>query len=242
MASPTLPNIPDPTRPRRKNTLKRADLAPGDCLCNHCSGKCCKYFTLPIDGPTSWDDYDEVGRYLDHGLTLVYVEKGTWYLVVMTRCGYLMQDNRCRVYLDRPKICRDYTTTECEYDEDWVFDKVFESAAQLLEYAEAVLPPRRRPKPSEPTDTRSFTLPIDPPTCWDDYDAIRWYLAHGSTLIFLRKARWYLQVMAGSERLDPANPLDKVFEAPEQIWEYAEAILPPRKRPPSSLTVISLAD
>jgi Fe-S-cluster containining protein len=153
LASRTPPTIPDPTRPRRKNTLKRADLAAGDCLCNHCSGKCCRYFTVELSPPDGWDDYDAIRWYLAHGRTLVYVEKETWYLVVMTRCKYLSKDDRCRIYLSRPKICRDYTTAECEYDEDWVFEKVFETPEQLWEYAEAVLPPRKRPKVTGPTLT-----------------------------------------------------------------------------------------
>ena len=147
MPSRTPPTIADPTRPRRKNTLKRAELAEGDCLCNHCSGKCCRYFTVELSPPDGWDDYDAIRWYLAHGRTLVYVEKETWYLVVMTRCKYLSKDDRCRIYLSRPKICRDYTTAECEYDEEWVFEKVFETPEQLWEYAEAVLPPRKRPKP-----------------------------------------------------------------------------------------------
>ncbi len=150
MASRTLPKIPDPTKPRRKNTLKRSELPAGDCLCNHCSGKCCRYFTVELSPPDGWDDYDAIRWYLAHGRTLVYVEKGTWYLVVMTRCKYLSKDDRCQIYLNRPKICRDYTTADCEYDEDWIFEKVFETAEQLWEYAEAVLPPRKPAKSASP--------------------------------------------------------------------------------------------
>jgi Fe-S-cluster containining protein len=128
----------------KKTKIRREDLAPGACLCDHCSGKCCRYFSLPIETPANWDDYDTIRWYLAHGQTLVYVEKATWYLVVMTRCKYLSRDDRCQIYLSRPRICREYTTDECEYDDDWIFEKVFETPEQLWEYAEAVLPPRRR--------------------------------------------------------------------------------------------------
>jgi Fe-S-cluster containining protein len=130
----------------KKTKIRREDLAPGACLCDHCSGKCCRYFSLPIETPANWDDYDTIRWYLAHGQTLVYVEKATWYLVVMTRCKYLSRDDRCQIYLSRPRICREYTTDECEYDDDWIFEKVFETPEQLWEYAEAVLPPRRRRK------------------------------------------------------------------------------------------------
>lgn len=149
----------------RKPRVRREDLAPGASLCDHCTGKCCRYFSLPIETPTTWDDYDSVRWYLAHGQTLVYVEKGTWYLVVLTRCQYLDVRNHCRIYHDRPKICRDYTTEECEYDEDWVFTKVFESPEQIWEYAEALLPARKRPRGSAPSAGPLLELgppPVEP--------------------------------------------------------------------------------
>jgi Fe-S-cluster containining protein len=127
-----------------KVKVTRENIPAGTCLCDHCVGKCCRYFTVPLDPPTTWDDFDAIRWYLAHEQTLVYVEKNGWYILVMTRCGYLMPDNRCRIYLNRPKVCRNYTTDECEYDSDWGFEKVFETPEQLWEYAEAILPPRRR--------------------------------------------------------------------------------------------------
>jgi uncharacterized protein len=141
-------------RPPRKTKPRRDQLEPGECLCDHCTGKCCRYFSLPIDNPTTWDDYDSIRWYLAHGRTIVYVEKSQWYLLVMTRCQYLTADDRCGIYLNRPKICRDYTTANCEYEDDWSFERIFETPEQVWEYAEAVLPPRRRRK------TRGPTLPI----------------------------------------------------------------------------------
>jgi uncharacterized protein len=153
VATPDIAPVPDSKR-RRKPKVRREDLKPGECLCDHCYGKCCRYFSLPIETPTSWDDYDAIRWYLAHGRTLVYVEKGTWFLVVMTRCKYLTKDDRCKIYLNRPKICNDYTTADCEYDDDWVFEKVFECPEQLWEYAEAILPQKKRKKPPAPVVTQ----------------------------------------------------------------------------------------
>ncbi len=136
------------TTVKKSRKVRREDLAPGACLCDHCVGKCCRYFSLTITTPTTWDDFDAIRWYLAHGETLVYVDKGDWYLLVGTRCKYLRRDNRCGIYLNRPKICQEYTTDDCEYDTDWTFEKVFETAEQIWEYAEAILPPRRRPKPA----------------------------------------------------------------------------------------------
>jgi len=160
LASTSPPSTSKPGKGRRpaKNTLRRSEVPKEDCLCDHCAGKCCRYFSLPIETPTGWDDYDAIRWYLAHGKTLVYVEKGTWFLVVMTRCNYLTRDDRCSIYLNRPKVCTDYTTAECEYDDDWIFEKVFETPEQLWEYAEAVLPPKKRAPRLEP----ALTV-IDPP-------------------------------------------------------------------------------
>ena len=45
----------------------------------------------------------------------------------------------CKIYQSRPQICRDYTTKECEYDDDWTYDFYLETAEQVAEYTEAIL-------------------------------------------------------------------------------------------------------
>ena len=109
----------------------------------------------PSTIPTTWNEYDAIRWYLAHGRTLIYVEKKQWYLLVMTRCNYLTDDDRCRIYLNRPKVCREYTTDNCEYDGEWTFDKIFETPEQIWEYAEAVLPPAGTDGPSRPLRCRS---------------------------------------------------------------------------------------
>ena len=65
-----------------KTKPRRDELKAGQCLCDFCTGKCCRYFSLPIDTPHSWDDFDSIRWYLAHGQTLVYVVKEQWYLLV----------------------------------------------------------------------------------------------------------------------------------------------------------------
>ncbi len=135
---------------RRK--LRRAELAPDANLCAHCTAKCCKYFALPIETPTEWDDFEYIRWFLFHERAAVFIEEGDWYLLVYTRCKHLRDDNLCAIYETRPNVCREYSTTNCEYEDDWVYDHYFETSEQVEEYAEAVLPPRpgrtiRSPKP-----------------------------------------------------------------------------------------------
>jgi Fe-S-cluster containining protein len=142
--------------------VKRKDLKPGEVLCNYCTAKCCRYFALPIETPETREDYDNMRWYMFHGRVAVFVEDGDWYLLVNHDCQHLQDDNRCGIYEDRPKICRKYTTDECEYDDDAVYDKFFETPEQLWEYADAVLgsrKPKRKfsPRPPRPSEVN---LPV----------------------------------------------------------------------------------
>ena len=129
----------------RRNTT-RGELKSGESFCSRCDGLCCKYFALPLSEPTTWGDFDDIRWYLAHDDVSVFVDGGTWYLLVDNRCRFLTPDNRCRIYAQRPRICRRYGDRDCEYhDEDGsVYDMLFESPEQVWEYAEAVLPPRRK--------------------------------------------------------------------------------------------------
>jgi Fe-S-cluster containining protein len=122
-----------------RNKPTREQLHPGEVLCDHCIAKCCRYFALPIDKPTTRSDFEYMRWYLLHDRATVFTEEGTWYLMVHTQCKHLQPDNRCGIYETRPQICRDYTTDNCEYEDDWVYDHYFETPEQVDEYADAVL-------------------------------------------------------------------------------------------------------
>lgn len=124
-------------RPRNKPT--REQLKTGECLCDHCVAKCCRYFALPIDTPEEEKDYQYIRWYLLHDRASVFVDDGTWYLLVHTTCKHLQPDHRCGIYETRPQICREYSTDNCEYEDDWTYDQYFETPEQVEEYMEAVL-------------------------------------------------------------------------------------------------------
>jgi Fe-S-cluster containining protein len=119
----------------------------GSCLCEKCAALCCRYFVLEIDKPETRRQFDDVRWYLVHENTFVFIEKRKWYLGVYARCKHLQQDNRCGIYERRPKICRDYSTENCDYhggDYDW--EILFSSAEQLERYADEWLAKERAKK------------------------------------------------------------------------------------------------
>ncbi len=75
--------------------------------------------------------------FLLHDKASVFVEDDSWYLLVHTTCKHLQADQRCGIYHTRPEICREYSTDNCEYDEDSVYEKYFETPEQVAEYLEA---------------------------------------------------------------------------------------------------------
>ena len=109
-------------------------------LCESCAALCCRYVALPIDNPEDVRDYDNIRWYLMHENMVVFVEEEQWYLGVFSKCKHLQPDNRCGVYLTRPRICRKYDTDNCDYHGgDYNYSDLFTSADQLREYAEKKL-------------------------------------------------------------------------------------------------------
>lgn len=140
-----------------KIRMRREDVRPGDCLCDHCTAKCCRYFALPMETPTEREDFEYLRWFLLHDFATAFTEDGTWYLMVHTVCKHLQSDQRCGIYDTRPQICRDYSTDDCEFDDDWVYERYFETAEQVAEYAEAFLP---RPRGQSIRGPRPALLPI----------------------------------------------------------------------------------
>jgi Fe-S-cluster containining protein len=137
--------------PLGRQKIHRKDLPEGEVLCEHCTAKCCRYFAMVIETPETVADFDYIRWYLLHDKATVFKEDDHWYLLVHTVCEHLQPDHRCGIYNTRPQICRDYTTKDCEYEDDWTYDFYLEAADQVVEYTEAVLQKKgqsiRSPKP-----------------------------------------------------------------------------------------------
>ncbi len=227
-------------------SIRRHEVPEGASLCDYCTGQCCRYFCLPIPTPEIQDDFDVLAAYLEHERALAYVSRRVWYLLIKTVCTYLQADYRCGIYETRPRICRQYTTDTCEYNEGWDFDQVFHLADQIREYAQVVVgtaETEARPSGSRGAADRMprpldavIRHPIDTPETWGDFDDLRWFLAHSHSVLLVENSEWYLLVRPWSS--DPQSPwtLDeiprgtRVFFRPEEIWDYAHVILPARPR------------
>ncbi len=103
---------------------------------------------------------------------------------------------------------------------------------------------------------RYFALPIEKPKNFRDFEFLRWYLLHDRASIFTEDGDWYLLVHTQCKHLLENNlcgiyetrpqicreysaddceydddwTYEQYFETPEQVAEYAEAVLPRRGR------------
>ncbi|MBI5865855.1 MAG: YkgJ family cysteine cluster protein [Planctomycetes bacterium] len=104
-------------------------------LCEHCTGTCCRYIALPIETPTERADFDDIRWYLLHENISVFVEAGEWYINIPTNCRHLQPDFRCGIYETRPRICRSYATSDCDYHSgDYGWEQHFTCPEHLDEF------------------------------------------------------------------------------------------------------------
>lgn len=104
-------------------------------LCEHCTAMCCRYIALPIEKPRKRSDFDDIRWYLLHEGVSVFVEEGEWYICVTTNCRHLQADHRCGIYETRPRICREYSTDNCDYHSgDYGWEQHFTCPEHLDEY------------------------------------------------------------------------------------------------------------
>lgn len=104
--------------------------------CDKCTGLCCRYFALPIDTPESKGDYDDIRWFLCHEGISVFVEDGDWYININNKCRHFSEkDNRCNIYNNRPRICRGYRHSECDFVEgEYDYEMNFTSDKQMEEF------------------------------------------------------------------------------------------------------------
>jgi Fe-S-cluster containining protein len=128
--------------------------------CTECA-KCCTYVGVGIETPDRARYATDILWYLYHENVYVYVDgEGEWSVHFEARCRNLGDDLLCRIYEQRPHICRGFDNTSCEVN-DHVHDSLtFRHPTEFLDwlrenrpkvYAKVkkrFLPPALRPTPA----------------------------------------------------------------------------------------------
>ncbi|MBN1544454.1 YkgJ family cysteine cluster protein [Candidatus Woesearchaeota archaeon] len=102
--------------------------------CSACGGACCRSFCIDIDPPQDLDGFQDIKWYLFHrGVTVCLNKDGSWEVDTAIPCMHLDENNGCRIYPDRPPVCRDYTLEDCEGDD---YAEVFRTPEDIDAYVE----------------------------------------------------------------------------------------------------------
>ncbi len=108
--------------------------------CRKCIGRCCEYFCFEIDEPDTYEEFDDIRRYLSLAGISVPIDEGDWYISIENRCKMLHEDNKCAIYDKRPLICRTYDPATCDdTDRDYGYDEEFLTPEEIERYARRTL-------------------------------------------------------------------------------------------------------
>jgi uncharacterized protein len=128
-------------------------------ICTRCVAKCCRYFMLQLDTPTTKSDFENIRWYLCHEGTTVFVEKRVWYLHVDQNCRHLEPNGRCGIYEKRPDICREHDPGTCEFESEYQPDLQFNNIDDLDQYlAKRFSRAKRIPTPAKKIEKPDLSL------------------------------------------------------------------------------------
>jgi Fe-S-cluster containining protein len=65
-----------------------------------------------------------------------------------------------------------------------------------------------------------FALQLDTPETPEDYDHLRWYMAHQQVVLFIEKGDWYLQVNTPCRFLKPDHTCGMYEKRPQICRDY----------------------
>jgi hypothetical protein len=195
--------------------------------CRDCTAECCKHIAIPLDEPKTGQDLARIKWYLAHDNVSVYKDnEGDWLVEFLTKCGQL-NGNRCMAWGTPryPKICGEYAMDNCVMNEEGEYWEIlFKSAADVDAYGIAhgipIDTPLAVPFPA------CICIPLDPPEEWDDYDDMRWYIAHHDVRVIRQGTEWFahLNTMCSMKHTCPyGNSHIPAADLVLSTWEDVEA-------------------
>jgi len=102
--------------------------------CTACGAKCCKYVAIETEDPTTSKDFDTTRWMLSHENLSIFIDGDGWHLLIPGRCRDLDENDRCKIYDYRPKICRTHKAGECESEGGFDYNYIFHNPEDLAVY------------------------------------------------------------------------------------------------------------
>lgn len=216
-------------------------------LCRDCTAECCKHIGIPIDAPTTWEDFQRIKWYITHENVSCYLDvEGDWIVEFISKCGQL-NGNRCMAWgtKDYPNICAEYEMKTCVMNEegDW-WEILFKTPEDVDAHCKKLGLHGPKLHISEPC----VGVPIDAPEDWKDFDDIRWYLAHRDVMVYRKGKNWYVHLNTMCKRSCPhriahiPTEYDLLLQTWDEVYTYCKenGIVPPSPSGKDALKLTAL--
>ena len=106
-----------------RNKIKYADITDSveikiDKKCAKCKKSiCCSSINQKIDAPKTIYDFDHLLWQVSHENINIFKDADGWFLHIHSKCDHLGDRGVCKIYDQRPMVCREYDNDFCEFDE-----------------------------------------------------------------------------------------------------------------------------
>ena len=104
-----------------------------NCKCEKCDAPCCRDVAIPFTRPKNKTEVENLKWYLHFDAVRIFIKSHRWYYTIKGKCIYLSNKNLCKIYDQRPKICRDHQAESCEITGKW-YDEMFSYPEELAEF------------------------------------------------------------------------------------------------------------
>jgi Fe-S-cluster containining protein len=107
--------------------------------CEGCAN-CCKDVSVEMDKPEDFEDFETVKWMIAHQNVTVYIDHDDdWLVEFATRCKFLDESNKCKIYKERYKMCSEHDPEECVMNGDEEhYKKIFRTADDVDEYMKEI--------------------------------------------------------------------------------------------------------
>jgi uncharacterized protein len=102
--------------------------------CDNCNAECCRYVVIEWAKPKTQADIEELKWFICHENINIFIdEEDSLNVEFVTPCKYL-KDNKCSIYKKRPLVCKEYSSKECTFHNEYKEKISFSTPEEIERY------------------------------------------------------------------------------------------------------------
>ena len=111
--------------------------------CDKCNAECCREICVEMDKPETIEDWDLIRWMVAHEKVAVYLDdEDDWLVEIKTDCKYINPDRTCKIYNERPLICKEHKLDSCVKNAEGGEKLRFNTVEEVDKYIEEVIKPK----------------------------------------------------------------------------------------------------